>query len=276
MGQIILPREYYPQLGVPGKKPTGPVVLNKKHPLAPDELCMILGGDYRDLTGKHETSPLSGVIPFSPVDGNLAYNRSGTSTVTEDVIDIFPAITPGDNDPWTIIVRLRTTGANPGVFCGDATTTDDLFWAQDGTWFEFRGSIDANEFARFTGITDFSSMTTLAMSSSGSGATSSSVRACQDGVFIGEITGVTTNFILNAIGTGYSLDNTFDLDGDIEFFYWYNWDLSDVQKVEVSKNPYQFIEPSLPMVYFTPSAVSGFQAAWARQQSGIIGAVGAI
>lgn len=223
-----------PELMEPGRKPVENVKIDYEHNLAPKHLCALFGSSDFDLSNNND---LSGI--------NTVFTKNGKTArlTTTSSYDLDNPILLSNSDKYTIVCRIKETGATTeGMICGNNANTRDFLWAQDGTGLQFRNSVITTTY-KFATIVTFSTMTDIAFSTSGEGASSSTLKAYQDGVFKEQKTGITSSFDIYSIFNGYT-SSSFNFVGDMVYLYIYDKELNAHQIRSLYENPYQFLIPA--------------------------------
>ena len=289
MGMIELPRWYHPQLGQKGKKPTGgPYKIRKKHWSTEglDFYTPFIGGNRFDIT-RDRAGILQVDSDFRVEDGKEVLFCTNGGTFSGVHYDDDPGF--DHTQPFTIAVKFRLDASTirfPTLIDFTTTTATDpwrLLASDFPTSGDFRGMAfghpdDANiihvpsiDFdadleggpphvaiivfhggSRIASNHDFyldGVLQTLAISGSFSAAPNTTV------------VGGRSDSSVNGWG------------GSVEYCArWPNVEWNEEQARKFTEDPYMLLEPVFPMQYFTAEAAAGFQAAWARRQSQIIGA----
>ena len=277
MALIQLPREYHPELGIPNRKPTSAVTINRKNPFGAHLKFCVLPTEatgFRDIC--NDVAPSTGGDPvIEPVGGvlNSRYDAVG------DYHDYESGELVNTGKPFTIVWRGKTstdsdmlasllsdaTGVAFPIFHLDGGGYVDLQWGNAvttswkvsridtsleirnlHTWFITYNAVDHTDSNSFSAWMDRISQTVLA---------GASLSATTNGTTLGD----RRNHDVPAT-QDYEYFNVFDIE--------FNQGMVDAYM----DDQYQFLDPVSPMMYFTAEAAAGFQAAWARRQSQIIGA----
>jgi len=138
-----------------------------------------------------------------------------------DYVSLTSTITFGSDDNWTISFWARMSEEDShGMIMGDITTTQDFIWFSPGSYLRFCNN--ENTDSDFTSVQSFDTLTFYTLVANGT-----ELELYLNGAFEAKNT-VTTSFIINTIGTGYT-GTFFDFDGTIDDIKIFNYALTQEQ-----------------------------------------------
>ena len=259
MAKLNLPKGYSTDFQNPRVKPVGDVEIDLSNSLSNSLIFgTILGDGFVDLAENKPAQPSSSTIAtYTTINGS----RARSFTTAANRVDYETKVLIEQGKPFTIMWRgnlnsaagLKTVAAFKTnvssaylLFFFDNASYSDISWGDDGSGFD-------NNY-RTTSIGDVTAAHTYIITYNGDASdTVSSMSFYSDG--ISQVVGLSGGLTGSNQGTsiGERRNPTGSYDGDLEFLYVFDKDLSSVAK-ELNDNPYQIIKPKTPAVYYTAGA----------------------
>ena len=237
---LILPdrRFEYPGLMVPWRKPTAPVEIDRTHPLAPDELCALLGSRSVELVhGDALSTSIGNITPV--IDGrNEALKFDGDSH--SYIVLPRPVNHHASGDKWSVTWKGRNNPGNSAdtVFCGEALTGTNYIQMRGTSEFRVATNSTYSISGLGTNIWDSSDWNTVVFDGTGyllykKGSVIGSHVAAADAAAVP----------IEVIGDAYN-NTAYAFDGYLEALYCHSWALDPHQVQALHRNPYQFLVPA--------------------------------
>ncbi len=259
------PKSAHPDFALPNVKPKGPVKIDWTNRFAKGLL-------FYDLLRPNTPSDLTSLrlAPLVRGTGLFPGTTAASYEITEGVqmvkgvaaggsrADLSPEITFTNDEPWTIVLRFKQAGNdNKGMLIGDAPATTPYIWATSGTNIVVNAQAASTTF--FASNNSFLDMTDFIVTSTGEGASSSTLTAYKDGAKESagsKSTGITLSTLLR----GHS-NSALAFSGHMEAAAVYNRAWSDEDVDAYRKDRYQVLEPLIPLLVMTPELAGGASAA---------------
>lgn len=252
------PRWEAPELLIPGRKPTGPVVIDWSHPLARGGNVYGIRACY--LFDSHIVRNLISGETFTAnaTPGVTQHGKGYSFNGSSEFIDVTRHFSA--DVPHTVLVGISGVGAQRGdVFtCGNSSdvqplvrlSVNDSAGTEDNVQFQIRPDT-TGDFKATTGDVNITGDGRLrviggahdryALSSSGN------VYVYVDGVeTVGDVATSTNSSTLNTCSVGSLLRTSRAIyySGNVHFLYVWGRKLGATEVAEISRNPYQFLIPA--------------------------------
>lgn len=237
---LILPdnRLEYPGLLVPGRKPTVPVRIDRQHPLAPDELCALLGARSVELVHGDALSTSSGSI--TPVIDGRSESLKFDGNTHAYIVLPHPVNHHVSGDRWAVTWKGRNNPGNSAdtVFCGEALTGTNYIQMRGTSEFRVAAGATYSLSGLGTNIWDDSGWNTVVFYGDG-------YLLYKKGYLIGykPASADASAVPIEVIGDAYN-NTAYAFDGYLEALYCHSWALDPSQILALHNNPYQFLVPA--------------------------------
>lgn len=249
------PRWEEPNLLIPGKKPTGPVVIDWSHPLARGlKNAFGFAGSHagfgEDIASRKNTNISAAFGTLTPIGTHkgialhTASNSAAKLAINEDWSGPFTCLFVGiisslDNPYGALFSKNNSaSGTDSQVGIGRTAGSDD--------W--YIGNSNFVQTLTATSITaDLGSLSVFALTISDS-AVAPDVEFYKDGVLVDSATGPTEAQSTGAgsLYLGCARDVSTTYDADVKWLCFYRWNrvLSSSEVASISSNPYQILIPA--------------------------------